>query len=94
VTREDAGLTPYRERISELDRSILAAVNERLGIVAELKRYKDEHGIAFLDPDREARMLAELRRENGGPLSEAGVAELLQAILDLTKREVERATAT
>ena len=44
--------------------------------------------IAFLDPDREARMLDELRRENPGPLSEAGVAELLQAVLDLTKREV------
>ena len=33
-------------------------------------------------------MLEELRAANGGPLSNEGVAELLSAVLDLTKREV------
>ena len=80
----------FREQISELDRQILAAVNRRVQLVAELKRYKEEHGLDFLDPERERTMLEELQRGNSGPLSDEGVRELLQAVLDLTKREVDR----
>jgi hypothetical protein len=35
-------------------------------------------------------MLEELRAANSGPLSDEGAEALLQAVLDLTKREVER----
>jgi chorismate mutase/prephenate dehydratase len=79
-----------RARISALDREILAALNRRLELVVELKRHKDEVGLAFVDPDRERRMLDELRAANAGPLSDGGVEALLRAVLDLTKREVER----
>ena len=80
----------FRDQISELDRQILAAVNRRVQLVAELKRYKEEHGLDFLDPERERTMLEELQRGNSGPLSDDGVRELLHAVLDLTKREVDR----
>jgi chorismate mutase len=79
-----------RAEISELDRAVLAAVNARLELVAELKRHKDARGIDVIDPDREAQMLADLVAANGGPLSTEGVQELLAALLDLTKRELER----
>jgi 3-deoxy-7-phosphoheptulonate synthase / chorismate mutase len=79
-----------RERITETDRELLAGVNARLELVAELRRYKDEHGIAFLDPERERWMVADLVGANGGPLSDDGVRELLAFVLDLTKRELER----
>ena len=77
-----------RAQISALDREVLDAFNRRLELVARLKRHKDEHGLAFLDPDRERRMLEELRAANGGPLSDEGVAILLAALLELTKHEV------
>jgi len=78
-----------RAQISALDREVLDAFNRRLELVARLKRHKDEHGLDFLDPDRERRMLEELRSANGGPLSDEGVGTLLHALLDLTKREVD-----
>jgi len=77
-----------RVQISALDREVLDAFNRRLELVARLKRHKDEHGLGFLDADRERRMLEELRAANGGPLSDEGVAILLAALLELTKREV------
>jgi 3-deoxy-7-phosphoheptulonate synthase / chorismate mutase len=77
-----------REQISAADRAVLDAVNRRLELVAELKRYKESQGIDFVDPERERAMLEELARANGGPLSEEGVRELLTMLLDLTKREV------
>jgi 3-deoxy-7-phosphoheptulonate synthase/chorismate mutase len=79
-----------RAEISELDGAVLAAVNARLELVAELKRHKESRGIDFVDPDRETQMLADLVAANGGPLSAEGVQELLAALLDLTKRELTR----
>jgi chorismate mutase len=84
----DPVVDSLRAQISALDRDVLDAFNRRLELVAELKRYKDELGLSFLDPDRERRMLAELRAANGGPLSDEGVAALLAALLDLTKQEL------
>jgi 3-deoxy-7-phosphoheptulonate synthase/chorismate mutase len=84
----DPLIEDLRAQISALDREVLDAVNRRLELVAQLKRHKEETGVAFLDPAREERMLEELRAVNGGPLSDKGVAILLQALLDLTKTEL------
>jgi chorismate mutase len=90
VTDPDPVVGRLRERITEVDRSVLATVNERLQLVAELRRHKDEHGLDFYDPERERWMLADLERANGGPLSGEGVRELLEFLLALTKRETAR----
>ena len=84
----DPVIRDLRGQISAADRAVLEAVNRRLELVAELKRYKESRGIAFVDPERERTMLEELARANGGPLSDEGVRELLTMLLDLTKREV------
>jgi chorismate mutase len=82
-----------RAQISALDREVLDALNRRLELVARLKHYKEETGLAFLDPERERQMLAELRAVNVGRLSDEGVEVLLRALLDLTKAELEGRTA-
>ena len=66
-------------------------MNARLRLVARLKRYKESHGIEFVDLEREEWMLNYLLRANRGPLSAEGLRELFTEILDLTKREVARA---
>jgi chorismate mutase len=89
----DAALEQFREKISDTDRAILDAVNTRIELVAQIKAYKDAHGIAFLDPEREATMLESLTNANLGPLSSEGLHELFTTILDLTKREVQDGSA-
>ena len=84
----DDVVNSLREEITAIDRELVALVNRRIATVARLKRHKDEHGIAFVDPDREARMVTERVRENGGPLSEAGLRAFYAELLALTKREV------
>ena len=84
----DPILNGLREQISAFDRAIVEAVNHRLELVAKIKAYKDAQGLGFLDPKREEQMLDDLTRSNRGPLSDEGLRELLQAILDLSKREV------
>ena len=79
----------FRAEIGEVDRELLDAVNRRLELVRDLKRYKEEHGIAFLDPAREAELLDERARQNRGPLSEAGVRAFFVELLALIKRELD-----
>jgi chorismate mutase len=77
-----------RDRLAQVDLALLGNVNERLRLVAELKRVKEERGIAFLDPAREEWMLGFLAGENEGPLSDEGLRAFYADLLALTKREL------
>jgi chorismate mutase len=84
----DALTDELRSRIADQDRAILAAVNTRLRLVAQLKEHKRETGADFVDPEQEERLLQALVDANAGPLSEEGVRKLFEEILALTKREL------
>ena len=88
--RIDPTVRRLRQEISDVDRTILAVVNTRIELVADLKRHKDAVGLPFLDPAREHELIEELGRENHGPLSPEGLRELYACVLDLMKREVTR----
>ena len=90
MSSADDEVARFREQITELDRLILDAVNRRLELVAELKRYKDANGIAFVDPDRERSMVETRVEENDGPLSDDGLRAFYVELLTLTKRELDR----
>ena len=78
----------FRDEITALDRAIFDALNRRLELVADLKRYKAEHGIAFVDPNRETEMVEERVAENRGPLSADGLRGFYKELLALVKREL------
>jgi chorismate mutase len=77
-----------RELIVANDRTIVAAVNERLRLVAELWRLKEELGLERLDPERERALRAALAEANTGPLSERGLQTVVEHLLALTRREL------
>jgi chorismate mutase / prephenate dehydratase len=85
---EDPKLEDLRAQVSVVDTSIIEAFNRRLELVAQIKRHKDEHGIAFVDPQREEAMVAHQADVNRGPLSDAGLRALYAELLALTKREL------
>jgi chorismate mutase/prephenate dehydratase len=86
---EDPVVDRLRERIEDVDRRIVAAVNERLELVDELWRHKRAKRLPLVVPDREQQLLASLARVNDGPLSDDGLRALYTEILALTKRELE-----
>ena len=87
---DDPYVLKVRREISDVDSSLVELVNKRLRLVAQLKRYKDEHGIGFVDLAREEWMIQYLQRLNRGPLSREGLEELYHELLGLMKREVAR----
>jgi chorismate mutase len=86
-TGDDPVIKQYRDQISDNDLKIIDAVNKRLKLVKQLKVYKEQHGVDFLDPAREEWMLTFVSRANKGPLSRDALAELYRGIVEITKRE-------
>ena len=87
-TADDPHVARVRREISDLDRALVDLVNKRLKLVAQLKRYKEEHGLDFVDLAREEWMLQYLQRANRGPLSADGLSRLYHELLALMKQEV------
>jgi chorismate mutase / prephenate dehydratase len=85
---QDPIVKQLREKVSDVDRGLVEAINARLKLVAQLKSYKDSRGYDFVDPEREEWMKRDVSRSNRGPLSQEGLEGIYQAILDLSKREV------
>ena len=88
MTDHDPRIEELRAQIAANDRAIVAAVNERLRLVTELWRLKEEHGTERLDLDRERRLREHLAAANDGPLTPAGLDALVTELLALTKREL------
>jgi chorismate mutase len=86
----DPVVTSLRDEITALDVRILSTINARIRAVEELRGYKEEHGIAFYDPEREAWLGEYLKRVNNGPLSDEGVEQLLALVLEVVKKETQR----
>ena len=87
----DAIVAEARAAIDVADRELLALVNRRVELVRALHEHKERTGIALRDERREQEIVAGLQTANGGPLSAAGVAELVRFLLDLTRRELHGA---
>jgi chorismate mutase len=88
VSSIDAALNLLREQIAQNDVALVENINRRLELVAEIKQRKAELGVAFVDPEREFWLFEHLRGANKGRLSDDGLRELLDTLLDLTKREL------
>jgi chorismate mutase len=86
---QDQIVDDLRARITAADADIVAAVNRRAALVAELHAHKRAQGYDVFDPAREERVIAAALRANGGPLSEEGLRELYGVILSLCTREAQ-----
>ncbi|MGA2082602.1 MAG: chorismate mutase [Holophaga sp.] len=84
---DDPVVRSCRQQIAGLDRRILEALNLRIDLVKRLKVHKEAQGLAFHDPAQEERLLDQLCRANGGPLSEEGVRTIFRLILEWGKRD-------
>ena len=78
-----------RREIAANDEAIVAAVNRRLQLVAELWRLKAELGLDTVDPDRERRLREHSRRRTRTAVGRS-LDRLVTDLLDLTKRELRR----
>jgi chorismate mutase len=84
---QDPVVDELRTRITAADTDIVAAVNRRAALVAELHAHKRANGYDVFDAGREEQVIAAALGANPGPISDAGMRELYGVILPLCTRE-------
>ena len=70
-----------RERVDEVDRELIRALNERARVVQELATIKAEAGIPIFDPKREEEILRRAVQLNEGPIYDSSMRDIFELIL-------------
>src|SRR3990172_1558377 len=87
-----ARLEALRREIDEIDRSLIALLRRRFGVVAEIGRLKEALGLEIEDWAREKRGLENRKGSAGGELADDFVEELMRLVLAHSKRRQARST--
>jgi chorismate mutase len=75
-------LSEWRRRIDEIDKKLVALLNERSHCALEIGKLKQAANIPLYQPDRENEVLANAERNNAGPLTDAAIRRLFERIID------------
>jgi 3-deoxy-7-phosphoheptulonate synthase/chorismate mutase len=70
-----------RERVNEVDRDLVRALNERARVVQEIMVMKAEAGAPVYDPKREEEILQRAMEYNEGPIYDTSMREIFELIL-------------
>jgi chorismate mutase len=74
-------LRELRERVDEVDRELIRALNERARIVQEIMAIKAEAGAPVYDPKREEEILQRVVEQNEGPIYDSSMRDIFELIL-------------
>lgn len=78
--KRELRLREIRDRIDELNERILVLLNDRAGLVEELRPLKDKAGMTAYDPVRETEQLQKLMLANRGPVNSLMVERIFKEI--------------
>ena len=83
MTREQAirKLEQCRVRIDEIDRRLVAQLNERARVVEELGELKEQLGMGIREPKREDDVFSNVLSSNSGPLPPDALRRLFERIV-------------
>jgi chorismate mutase-like protein len=84
-----ARLAACREHIDDLDRRLVALLNERTAIVEQIGQAKKEAQMPIYEPKREEAVCANIAASNQGPLSNEALQRIFERIMD-EMRKVQR----
>jgi len=84
-----AKLEEYRILIDDVDRRIVALLNERTLVVEDIGRVKREAHLPVYEPKREDLVFANITSANHGPLTTQAVRGIFERIIDAS-RSIQR----
>jgi chorismate mutase len=82
-------LQDWRRRIDEIDRKLVALLNERSHCALEIGKLKQAANLPLYQPEREKEVIQNAEQSNSGPLSDSAIRRLFERIID-EARSAER----
>lgn len=91
MTEEEGlkALEECRDLIDDLDRRILALLNDRTRVVERIGQVKQQLSLPIYEPRREDQVFENVTTHNAGPLTPDGVKRVFERIID-EMRNVQR----
>jgi chorismate mutase len=84
-----------RERVDEVDRELIRALNDRARIVQEIMALKTQAGAPVYDPKREEEILQKVVELNTGPIYDSSIRDIFELILHrIRDLEIQRGEFT
>ena len=77
-----AELEKCRVLVDDVDRRLVALLNERTRVVQEIGRVKRQTQMPIYEPKREDQVFANIIATNHGPLTEEAVRRIFERIID------------
>lgn len=78
---DEAKLAPLRAKIDQLDQQIIKLLNERAEVVVEVGQVKRAGNTPIYVPDREKRVLEQVRSYNKGPLPDQCIVAIYRELM-------------
>ncbi len=85
----EAQLASCRERIDDIDRRLVALLNERTAVVERIGQVKKDAQLPVYEPKREDAVYANVAANNHGPLPNDALQRVFERIMD-EMRKVQR----
>lgn len=89
-TPTEADLKPWRDRIDEIDQTILRLLNEREAYADVIGYVKSKIGVRAYVPHREAEVLENVVSLNEGPFSDNAIRRIFEQIIEETRSLEQR----
>ena len=88
MTEEEARreLDELRVRIDEIDRQIVALLNDRTRVVEDIGKVKRQAQLPIYEPKREELVFANVSASNQGPLTNAQLRGIFERVIDEMRR--------
>ncbi len=85
----EARLAACREKIDDVDRRLVALLNERTSVVEQVGQIKKEAQLPVYEPKREDLVYANITANNAGPMPDDAVCRIFERIMD-EMRKIQR----
>jgi len=82
-------IAQWRLKIDELDRQLVALMNERARCAEEIGKLKRNSSIPIYEPDRERTIFDNIARQNSGPLTQVQLRQIYERLVDVM-RQIQR----
>jgi len=82
-------IADWRVKIDELDRQLVALINQRARCAEEIGKLKRNSSMPIYEPDRERIIFDNIARMNQGPLTQVQLRQIYERLVDVM-RQIQR----
>lgn len=73
-------------KIDELDLKVVELINQRAAAAQEIGKLKNNTNLPVYEPQREKRILENVKKANRGPLPDSEIQHIFERIIDVMRR--------